>query len=91
MPSLLLIALMLQAAPVRATGLGLDDPVDCAATPGALACRKGPSRYRLEGADDATFDRKADGMVQTSAPCGLIGLKLCTRKPRTILSTAPKE
>ncbi|MEP9402415.1 hypothetical protein [Sphingomonas sp. VNH70] len=89
--SMLLLALLLQGAPVRATTIGIDDPVDCAATPGALACRKGPARYRLEGDEDESFDRKSDGLRATGAPCGLIGLKLCTRKPRTILSTAPKE
>lgn len=90
MPSLLLLALMLQAAPA-APSLGIEDPVDCAATPGALACRKGAARYRLPIDDDSVFDRKADGLRQDGRECGLVGPKVCTRKPRTILSTAPKE
>ncbi len=92
MPSPLLLALLLQAAPATAPSLGLDDPVDCAATPGALACRRdGATRYRLPLDEERTFDRKADGLQQDGRQCGLVGPKVCTRKPRTILSTAPKE
>ncbi len=91
MPSLLLLALLMQAAPATAPSLGIEDPVDCAATPGALACRKTASRYRLPIDEDSVFDRKGDGLRQDGRECGLVGPKVCTRKPRTILSTAPRE
>ncbi len=97
MPSLLLLALSLQSAPVALPAppprsrLGVEDAVDCAETPGALACRKGSARFRLPIRENETFDRKADGLRQDGRQCGLVGPKVCTRKPRTILSTAPKE
>lgn len=90
MSMLLLWAMAVQSAPV-ATKLNVAEPTNCTLTPRALGCpgRKG-DRYRLHGGDQSSFDRKHDAMKQNDAPCGLIGVSLCTRKPRTILKSSPE-
>jgi hypothetical protein len=80
--------LAMQAAPPK---LGVTDPLDCTVTPDAIGCPgRAQARYRLPDDGDPGFDRKADALRQDGRQCGLLGQPLCTRKPRTILSTTPR-
>ena len=69
---------MLEAATGRLTvcaQTGCDEPVK-------------RSRFRLASDDDAaTTDARHRAMQANGAPCGVVGTRYCTRKPRTVFRT----
>lgn len=53
------------------------------------ACTAEPprSRYRLDAPDEVPRDTKQTALATDGSACSIVGARVCTRKPRTIVTT----